>query len=668
MTRRLSLVLKTAFAFDAPKWRPATALRCTVGVAVPVLLGALSGDAALGVLSATGALNAGLASFTGVTRSRLRVMLTSSVLMGVITVVALWAGPSTLATTLGVALISFLLVLYGAQGAAATTVAIQSTMTLIVLTGLRLPADLALPGGALVLAGGLLQVLLTVMWPARPHYAERRAVALVYRRLEHWVGALPLDEHALLDAGPLQEAWDLLNEARALLGRGPGTGRARQEHAALRQALRVAEGLRAALVGYLRADRELRREGPEGERQARALAATLLLALREIEQGVRRGGSSSPAAHRRELERAAADLGGPAGEELRFWAGLIAGLLADLDSPPLPEPPPDQQRAAALRPALGEWPRSASLRTLLGRHALKYALVLGLSVYVERRLNVPHGYWLPLTVGVVLRQDYVSTLTRGVARLGGTLAGVGLGALLTALHPPHLMLALLSVVAAFFAYALFPAGYAAFSGAITLYVLLSVVGSGLSEGQAAAQRLVFTLLGGAVAILAYLLWPSWQGPGARRVLRDAAEAQRRYLLAVQALGHADRAGPETAPVPAVPGRLGGKAAGRASQTREEARRLRVQAESLVRAAGIEPAWGQGSARARHSRHCAEAALLRLQAGAARSLSLHAQALLPFCARPPEAEAELARALDDAAELVASLEDERAGGAPERPAG
>lgn len=154
VTRRLPLVLKTAFAFDGPKWRPDTALRCTVGVAVPVLLGALSGNAALGVLASTGALNAGLASFTGVTRSRLRVMLISSVLMSLITVLAIWAGQNTLATTLSVSLVSFLLVLYGAQGAAATTVAIQSTMTLIVLTGLRLPEGLALPGGGLVLAGG----------------------------------------------------------------------------------------------------------------------------------------------------------------------------------------------------------------------------------------------------------------------------------------------------------------------------------------------------------------------------------------------------------------------------------------------------------------------------------------------------------------------------------
>ena len=664
VTRRLPLVLKTAFAFDGPKWRPDTALRCTIGVAVPVLVGALSGNAALGVLASTGALNAGLASFTGVTRSRLRVMLISSVLMSLITVLAIWAGQSTLATTLSVGVVSFLLVLYGAQGAAATTVAIQSTMTLIILTGLRLPPDLALPGGGLVLAGGLLQVLLlTVVWPARPRQAERRAVALVYRRLEHWAETLPLKEHALLDATSLQEAWDLLNEARTHL-RERGTEGTRQEHAELRQALRVAEGLRAALVGYVGADRDLRREGPEGERQAGALAAALLLALRQIEQGVRRGEARSSEARRRDLERASAALSGPAGEALRPWATLIAGLLADLDRPALPEPLPGVRRPGVLRPALGDWPRSASLRTLLGRHALKYALVLGLSVYVERRLNVPHGYWLPLTVGVVLRQDYVSTITRGVARLGGTLAGVAFGALVTALHPPHTALALLGVGAAFFAYALFPAGYAAFSGAITLYVLFSVAGSGLSEGQAAEQRLAFTLLGGAAAILTYLLWPSWQGPGARRVLRDAAEAQQRYLLAVRGVWSAGQTGTELDESALLPENQQAEAADRASQAREEARRLRVQAETLVRAARIEPAWGRGAARARLDRRATEAALMRLHAGAARSLSLHAQALRSPAARSRQVGAELAAELDHAAAEAGALAQELRDGAPD----
>ncbi len=663
VTRRLPLVLKTAFAFDGPKWRPDTALRCTVGVAVPVLLGALSGNAALGVLASTGALNAGLASFTGVTRSRLRVMLISSVLMSLITVLAIWAGQNTLATTLSVSLVSFLLVLYGAQGAAATTVAIQSTMTLIVLTGLRLPEGLALPGGGLVLAGGLLQVLLlTVVWPARPRQAERRAVALVYRRLEHWAETLPLDEYALLDATSLQEAWDLLNEARTHLRQERGSERTRQEHAELRQALRVAEGLRAALVGYVRADRELRQEGAEGERQAGVLAAALLGALRQVEQGVRRGEARSSAAWRDALERATAELRGPAGEALRPWAGLVTGLLSDLDRPPLPEALPQERRRGALRPALGDWPRSASLRTLLGRHALKYALVLGLSVYIERRLNVPHGYWLPLTVGVVLRQDYVSTLTRGVARLGGTLAGVALGALVTALHPPHTALALLGVGAAFFAYALFPAGYAAFSGAITLYVLFSVAGSGLSEGQAAEQRLAFTLLGGAVAILTYLLWPSWQGPGARRVLRDAAEAQYRYLLAVRSLWDAGQARHAQGGAGAH-GDAAAQDADRASQAREEARRLRVQAETLVRAARIEPAWGQGAARARQERRTTEAALMELHAGAARSLSLHAQALRPAPPRP-QVGAEFGRAAEEASALARRLSDAPAPPTPE----
>ena len=123
---------------------------------------------------------------------------------------------------------------------------------------------------------------------------------------------------------------------------------------------------------------------------------------------------------------------------------------------------------------------------------------------LTRLLAVPHGYWLALTVGVVLRQDYLSTLTRGLARFGGTLVGVLLASLLVwALHPGLAALGLLSLGAAWLVYALFPTSYAAFSAAITLYVVFSVSASGLPERLVVEQRIWLTLLGGLMALGVY---------------------------------------------------------------------------------------------------------------------------------------------------------------------
>ncbi|GAA5513895.1 hypothetical protein Dcar01_02644 [Deinococcus carri] len=630
---RPALLLQLAFSSSAGKWRPGTAFRCTLGVALPLLLALATGHAAWGVLASTGALNAGLASFNGVTRRRLRVMLGTSLTMSLVTVLALLVGTHTGLTVLVLMLVGAGMVLSGALGASANTISIQAITTLVVISGLGLPPALALPGGALVLAGGLVQtLLLTVVWPAGRHHPERRAVRRVYRRLEDLLGALPTPGDLLPEAAPFQEAWDVLDEARRF--------RWRPEHARLRQALRLAEGLRAALVGYARADRQVRERGLSAE--AGRMVQALLNALREVQGQVMQGQATLPPATAAGLHGALAALTGEAARPLHDWAALMVRLLIDLGGEPEAaapsRPPPTSWRdtLAALR-------RSASPQVPLGRHALKYALALGLTALAVRLGHLPHGYWLTLTVGVVLKPEYVTTLTRGVGRLGGTLLGVAVSALLLwAFHPGERAL-LFGLAAAWLSYAGFLVSYAVFSAAITVYVVMLLVASGVAEGAVSGERLLYTLLGGAVALAVSLLWPDWQARSLPGLLTRAAQAQLTYLETVATLWSGGD--PEAA-----------------SAARAQARALRVQAGNLVRAAHLEPARAQRLPLAR-----ADDALMRLNASAALSLSLHAEALqlhpprpdpsgvsAPSAARLDRARQELDTALQDARHLCAEL--------------
>ncbi|EYB68574.1 hypothetical protein DEIPH_ctg020orf0008 [Deinococcus phoenicis] len=665
---RPALLLQTAFPYSAEKWRTATAFRCTLGVALPLLLALATGHAAWGVLASTGALNAGLASFNGVTRRRLRVMLGTSLTMSLVTVMALLVGGSTAATVLTVMLVGGLMSLYSGQGAAANTIGIQAITTLVVISGLSLPSALALPGGALVLAGGLLQtLLLTALWPAGRHHPERRAVRRVYRRLEDLIAALPASGDLLPEAAPFQEAWDVLDEARRF--------RWRPEHVRLRQALRLAEGLRAALVGYARADRQARERGLGSE--ADSLAAALLDALRDIQGQVMRGQATLTPASSAALQQALGQLirdgsdsrtsgtspdvlpsppshpfchslcpvdsqestpfrmTGEAAHSLHYWAGLMVRLLTDLRGEPEAAAPPRPTRPPPGKALQSLW-QSASPRTPAGRHALKYALALGLTTLAVQLWQVPHGYWLTLTVGVVLKPDYVTTLTRGVARLGGTLLGVAVSALLVWAFHPGAGALLFGLAAAWLSYAVFLASYAAFSAAITVYVVMLLVASGVAEGAVAGERLLFTLLGGVIALAVYPLWPDWQSRQLRAGLEQAARAQVTYLQAVAELWQGGD--PEAV-----------------SQARARARALRVKAEGLVRAAHLEPARVADLPLTQ-----AEGALMRLNASAALSLSLHAEALqrsrvpAQHSGRQERARRELDRALQEAGQLCAEL--------------
>ena len=78
-------------------------------------------------------------------------------------------------------------------------------------------------------------------------------------------------------------------------------------------------------------------------------------------------------------------------------------------------------------------PRSATFR-----HAIRLGVALALATALYRLLPFPvgRGYWIPLTVLLVLRTDFASTFTRGLARLIGTILGAVLAVLLASFIGP----------------------------------------------------------------------------------------------------------------------------------------------------------------------------------------------------------------------------------------
>jgi len=152
---------------------------------------------------------------------------------------------------------------------------------------------------------------------------------------------------------------------------------------------------------------------------------------------------------------------------------------------------------------------------------------------VYRAAAIPHGYWLPLTVLVVLRADFTSTAVRGVSRILGTIGGAALATLLAALlRPDNVGLTVLFTVSVFVSYLVVRANYTLFSIAVTSYVVFLLAFAKLPELSAVTYRLTSTLLGGALAVIAYLLWPTWESRLVGPQLADLLEAQADYSGAV----------------------------------------------------------------------------------------------------------------------------------------
>ncbi len=147
-------------------------------------------------------------------------------------------------------------------------------------------------------------------------------------------------------------------------------------------------------------------------------------------------------------------------------------------------------------------------------YVLKLVVTLALTTLAYRELRWHNGYWAPMTALLVLKPKWANTLSRGVARLAGTLVAAALCALLT-LHPvfTHWTYFLVIIVTAWFCFALQAVNYALFSLVLTLYTVFLFAFGGFSERTAADLRLVNTAAGGLLALavdfVAKYISPRW---------------------------------------------------------------------------------------------------------------------------------------------------------------
>jgi uncharacterized membrane protein YccC len=198
-------------------------------------------------------------------------------------------------------------------------------------------------------------------------------------------------------------------------------------------------------------------------------------------------------------ERALLVLAGGGMQVLIVSAAMALRLVPEAASQPLPRAP--------LRTAGRLLRRHLSWRAPTGRYAAILAVSVGALDLIARRLDLPNGYWAPLTLLVLLKPAFRDTLGRGVQRVLGTLGGAGVATLAVAyLRPAESMTAVLIVAAAFGAYALLRVNYLAYSVCITAYIAFMLTLAGIPEPVVAVNRVIGTVAGGLSALLVHSAW------------------------------------------------------------------------------------------------------------------------------------------------------------------
>jgi hypothetical protein len=144
-------------------------------------------------------------------------------------------------------------------------------------------------------------------------------------------------------------------------------------------------------------------------------------------------------------------------------------------------------------------------------YALRLAVTLGVSTEIYRYFGFANGYWIPMTALLVLRPGLTDTVSRAIARTGGTLAGAMLASYALAhLAPGPRILAVFALLCAWLAYSLVNVNYGLFTLCLTAYIV-SLLGIAKLPGNIVAyHRAISTIIGGALALTVRLVVISYR--------------------------------------------------------------------------------------------------------------------------------------------------------------
>lgn len=573
--------------FGAFRWADMAtgqAVRAALGVITPLAIGIGTGHVEFGSYAALGALPAGVVSFRGVNRTRVLAVAVAAAGMAVSTFVG--AATEAAAGWLLVPVVfawAYAAGLLASLGPTALSVSLQWPIALLIASAIPLPPEQAAVRASLVLAGGLWQGLLVIStWAMNRGGAERAATADSFRALAGYATDLaaglagPPDPEglpgarALADPNPLiqtdehQLLLDLEEEAERLratlaaltIGR-PDRDQTAAGRRLLERSAQVLSELAASLTGRRR------------QRTAHLAAASAVLADADAESGeLARWAGEALLGQLRAACAAAARVTGVDPPAASGGPAKRGGESGSRDHGPLPSSRVQTRREAALtlRASLGTSSEA-------GRHALRLAVVAAAAEAIVRASGLGHGYWAVLTVFIVLRPDYSSTLYRGLQRAAGTVAGAGLGVctVLLAKVGNDVLLAGIGV-SLLAAYAVFTVSYLLFAVFLTDFVVVLLALLGLPPLPTAIARLAGTGIGTGLALIAYVLWPTWAGRSVSENFARLIEAQGRYAAALLRSC--------TRPREMQPARLG--------DLRLAARRARIDAEASAHRLADEP--------------------------------------------------------------------------------
>lgn len=166
------------------------------------------------------------------------------------------------------------------------------------------------------------------------------------------------------------------------------------------------------------------------------------------------------------------------------------------------------------------------------RFALRIAMAISAGLLIAEHLPyASHGYWIILTIAIVLKPSF--SLTK--QRRGDRLIGTSIGCLLTAVivhyvHAPPALLAFLflaTVATSAFVYVKYR--YTAIAASMQILLQISLLTHG--TGHVISERLIDTFIGVGIATFFSFVLPSWEYRALPQLVANVLAANQRYIEA-----------------------------------------------------------------------------------------------------------------------------------------
>lgn len=551
-SRQVSYFLSSQYFSDG--------LRITLSILLPSLLLAQFGHLSVGMAMSMGALSVSLADAPGPVRHRRNGMTTTVLISFLVALTTGFARMNVYTLGLEIGVFSFFFSMFAVYGARATSVGNAALLIMILIldrpldaAGVLLESGLVLAGGVWYTAVSLVASRLQPYRPARQALGEciHETTKFLLIKADFYSVQTQLDEdyrrlvaQQVVVSEKQDAVRELLFKSRQFLTESDNNSRLLVF--TFSNVVDLYEQIVAMYYDY--ATLRERFGGSDVLGKINRLIRQLAIELDHIGLAVQAVVPSRPPIDiiqpLEDLKRSIDNLGEKQGSTLVLKKILVslrnlnqrimaiqATLTAPADSPGRPDEIEYGRFVSHQEVDWQSFRNNLTLTSSVFRHSIRVALAMLVGFVLTKFLPYGHySYWVLLTISVILKPAFSLTKQRNNERIIGTLVGGIIGVLILTFVPSKTAQFVFLVTFMMGTYSFQRVNYIVMVICVTPFVLLLFNFLGVSYVGVAEERLLDTLLGGAIAVAAgYLLFPRWESEQLRTFMRDVLNANARYV-------------------------------------------------------------------------------------------------------------------------------------------